>query len=331
MMTGESSAPERSNRERLLRGLALLISIVSLAAVVVWASKQPAPKLPTSLQSLATLAGGIAVYALATALRGERATRLLLHTGARPSRSDAYGLTVVGYMGNTVLPARGGDAIRVYLQAPRAATSMRNVIGTLVAERILDTVTLLSLFVVLAYGVLRGVDAPSGNKLAIVAAAVVVIVLVAAVFAYLARHRDWVRRLLDFLRPISVATLGLRGAHGARMLALTLAIWIAETGTYFVVSRATGLDLDPLEALYLVALASVFVLIPAGPGYAGTLDAAIIFGVKAVGGSGAEAVSYLITLRFVLLIPITLAGLSLVLTRYGGFSRLRGAEGAVPR
>ena len=49
---------------------------------------------------------------------------------------------------------------------------------------------------------------------------------------------------------------------------------------------------------------------PSGPGYAGTLDAAVIFGVERDrrqrrGG----AVSYLLLLRFVLFVPITLAGL----------------------
>ena len=60
-----------------------------------------------------------------------------------------------------------------------------------------------------------------------------------------------------------------------------------------------------LEGLYLVALASVFALIPSGPGYAGTQDAAVAIGIKAIGGSGATAVSYLLMLRFALLVPIT--------------------------
>ena len=73
-----------------------------------------------------------------------------------------------------------------------------------------------------------------------------------------------------------------------------------------------------LEGLYLVALASVFALIPSGPGYAGTQDAAAVIGIKAIGGTGATAVSYLVMLRFALLVPITVAGLLLLVFRYGG-------------
>jgi glycosyltransferase 2 family protein len=66
-------------------------------------------------------------------------------------------------------------------------------------------------------------------------------------------------------------------------------------------------------------------MLPAAPGYVGTFDAAVVFGVKAVGGTGSAAVSYLLLLRFVLFLPITIVGLIVLVTRYGGWSRLRSA------
>ena len=84
-----------------------------------------------------------------------------------------------------------------------------------------------------------------------------------------------------------------------------------------------------LEGLYLVALASVFALIPSGPGYAGTQDAAAVIGIKAIGGTGATAVSYLVMLRFVLVVPITAVGFVLLVTRYGGLGRGPGRRRAV--
>ena len=74
---------------------------------------------------------------------------------------DAYGLLAVANAGNNVLPARAGDALRVVLITPRAKTDPRTVIGTIVAERVLDVVVLVGLFVVLAYGVLGGIEMPS--------------------------------------------------------------------------------------------------------------------------------------------------------------------------
>jgi hypothetical protein len=166
-------------------------------------------------------------------VRGERWRRLLVDEGARPSHADAQQLNVIGYMGNNLLPARAGDAVRVFLMTPRAGVGMRSVVGTLLAERLLDVGLLVVIFVVVGYG------------------------------------------------------------------------------------------LPPIEGLYIVALASVFAMIPSGPAYAGTQDAAAIIGIKALGGTSAQAVAYVVMLRFVIVLPITLVGLVLLMTRYGGLGRLR--------
>jgi hypothetical protein len=122
-----------------------------------------------------------------------------------------------------------------------------------------------------------------------------------------------------------VSTRNLRGAHGLSMLALTVVIWLGEAAVWGSCAAALDLGASPLEALYLVALASMFALIPSGPGYAGTQDAAAVIGVKAIGGTSAQALSYVILVRFVLFVPITAAGLLALVTRYGGIAGLRRA------
>ena len=92
------------------------------------------------------------------------------------------------------------------------------------------------------------------------------------------------------------------------------------------VGAAAGFGMNPIEGCYLVALASVFALIPSGPGYAGTQDAAAITGILALGGTHSQAVTYLILLRFVIVVPITLVGLGLLVWRYGGLRRLRATR-----
>jgi hypothetical protein len=72
-----------------------------------------------------------------------------------------------------------------------------------------------------------------------------------------------------------------------------------------------------LESLYLIGLAGVFVLVPSGPGYAGTLDAALLFGAGAIGASPELSLSFLLVARFVVFVPITIAGLALMVTTYG--------------
>ena len=172
-----------ASRQRALTALGAVISVAALAGVVFWALHQDAPTWPDTPSKLALLGAAIVVYLGGCAARGERWLALLHHNGAQPSRLDAYGLVAVGYLGNNVLPARAGDALRVVLLAPRARTDARTVIGTIVAERVLDVVLLVGLFVVLAYGVLGGIDVPSAGRLLFAA------LIVAGLLALLAGGR----------------------------------------------------------------------------------------------------------------------------------------------
>ena len=117
---------------------------------------------------------------------------------------------------------------------------------------------------------------------------------------------------------------------GSSCSAGTFAIWAVEAGVYLAVARAVELDISAMGALYLVALTNLFAMLPAAPGYVGTFDAAVIFGVRAIGGTESLALSYLILLRFMLFVPITVVGLVVLLTRYGGWSALRSATRLQP-
>jgi glycosyltransferase 2 family protein len=304
-----------------LSWLGLAVSLLAVAGVVWWAVHQPKPDLPSTRTEILALLGAIALYALATVVRSERWQRLLEDEGGVPARVDTYALTCVGYAGNNILPARAGDAIRAVLMAPRAGTSIRTVIGTLLAERLLDIAVLVVLFVVVGYGLLGEVG---GDKVEIILLAAAGLAI-AAVIAYFAVRRN--ERLVAFITPMLSATLGLRRAHhGLLLLGMTLVIWGIEAGVWMSAAACVGFGMDPIEGLYIVALASVFSMIPSGPAYAGTQDAAAILGIKALGGTGAQAVAYIVMLRFIIVVPITLVGLVLLAARYGGLGRLREAR-----
>ena len=131
-----------------------LVSLVALAAVVWWASRQDSPHIPTDGGAIAWLVAAVGLYALATLVRAERWHQILELAGVHTRRVDVYALTTVGYMGNNVLPARAGEALRVVLLAQRSDGSKRTLLGSVVAERMLDLIALITIFVVTVYGVL---------------------------------------------------------------------------------------------------------------------------------------------------------------------------------
>ena len=297
-----------------------VISVLAVAGVVWWALRQEPPQFPDSPAEWGALVGAVALYALATLVRGERWHSLLRAEGAQPTRADSQGINVVGYAGNNILPARAGDAVRVFLMAPRARASKKAVLGTLLAERLLDIAVILTLFVIVGYGLLGEVGAGDVEWIGL---ATVVVIAVAVAAVLLVRRNE---RLHALTAPILSSTLQLRGRHVLRLLAATVLIWAIEAGVWMSVGAAAGFPMNPIEGCYIVALASVFALIPSGPGYAGTQDAAAITGILALGGTDSQAVTYLILVRFVIAVPITVVGLGLAAFHYGGLRSLRPAR-----
>ena len=83
------------------------------------------PRAAQSAADLTALGAAIAVYLAACAAARERWLSLLRHNGADRTARRRYALTAVGFMGNNVLPARGGDVLRALLITPRARTRTR--------------------------------------------------------------------------------------------------------------------------------------------------------------------------------------------------------------
>jgi glycosyltransferase 2 family protein len=308
-----------------------VVSIVALAGVVWWAARQPAPTLPSSAGELAALGGAVALYALAVGLRGERWFHLLAEAGRPAPRADAYGLMVIGYMGNAVIPARGGDALRIAMMAPRAQAGLREVIGTAVAERVLDVLSMV-LFLAVTVWPVGGLDAIDPRRAAFIGGALGVVLALGALLVIVARRTTWAARLSEFLAPMAAATRRLGGTrHGVELFALSVASWAVEAGVWWMTSKAVGFSLSLPQCFFLLPLANLAIFIPAGPGYAGTLDAAVLLGLRAIGESTRHAVSFLILLRAVIVVPAVAAGAVLLATRYGGIGQLRSRRRGATR
>jgi glycosyltransferase 2 family protein len=153
----------------------------------------------------------------------------------------------------------------------------------------------------------------------------VVLVALAAVAVWVLRRHHVFERARDWLRPLADAPRALLRREGVLLLAATFVLWSLEAGVYLAVARSVDLDISATGALYLVALTNFVAALPAAPGSIGTFDAAVAFGAGRLGASGSASLSYLLLLRFVLYVPITVVGFVVLVTRYGGWSRLRAA------
>ncbi len=305
--------------------LQLAVSAVALGAVVWWAARQPLPDLPDASTALPGLAVAIVLYAIATVLRGERWRALLGDGGVRCERGDALALTTIGYMGNNALPARAGDVMKAYLTARRTGAPTASTVGTLVAERILDALALGLVFVVLVTTLDLPLGVPGWALVAIGAG----LTLAAGVAWLLGGRTVAGRHARDVIVALLAPSRRLWSRRGTELLALSAGLWIVEGGVYAVLGSVAGVHMTLLDGLYVMALANIAALVPAAPGYVGTFDAAVLLGIGLVSATGhPSALAYVVLVRFVLFVPITLTGLVALVARYGGrrqIARLRGA------
>ncbi len=312
---------------RTKRLLLLAIWLLPIAGVVWWATKQRAPTFPSDAEGILALVGALALYAVATLMRGERWLQILRRSQVDATRGDAHALVPVGYMGNNVLPARGGELLRTFLLGARVRTTKRTILGTILAERVLDAVALGVILVVLAAGLLKRLPKPN-ETLVLVGVGLLVLLLIAAAVALL-RYRERLIFVLRALAPMAAPSRQLLSRFGLTLLVVSLLIWCVEASVYMAVGHAVDITLSLRDGLAVVAFTNAAALIPAAPGYIGTYDAAVIFAVGAVSEAAKSTIlSYLLLLRFVLFVPITLVGLGLLVVRYGGLSRIRAARAA---
>lgn len=303
---------------------AIAISVVSLGGCVWWATKQDAPNFPTSLGGILLIVAAIAVYAIATLLRGWRWHAILRHANVEHQLRDAVAITTIGYMGNTVLPARGGEVLRILLLGDRSNARRREVLGSIVPERVLDAAALVVLFLILSLALSS--EAPTGIGPGIVVGGLLLAGLIGVYVYHRLRWHGHFEKFAERIRPVARASRLFIHPWGAALMLLTLGIWGLEGVVFDLCAQALNADISYTECLLTVVIASFFSLIPAAPGFVGTYDAAVLFALKAFNVSGGTAVGLLVMVRFVVFVPITIVGLILVMTRYGGLRVLLRRE-----
>lgn len=308
---------------RLRPWLGAIISVLCIAGTAYWISRQPTPEFPSAADALAGLATAAALTLVTAFVRGWRWKQIIKAVGQPTGGSEPYYLTAVAYMGNTVLPARGGDILKVGLLTQRTSGDWKTLTGTLIPERLLDMTALATLLVTL--GATATVREELGWIPLVIAGAAMVALGAGLAIYHELRVRGWFQTLADRIRPFTRSTRVLLSGRGAELYGASVLLWLLEGVVLWVLVASSTDAISFPEAALVVVLASLVTAVPAAPGFLGTFDAAVIFGLKQAGLSSSEAFTLAIQYRIVLFGPITFTGLVVAVTRYGGLARLRTA------
>lgn len=261
---------------------------------------------------------------------------LLAGAGCNVGLGKLISTVAVGRGANNILPARGGDLLRIEALRERDVPVFVSA-GTLFAERLLDGVILSAwiLFGALAIGQ-GGAMLLTGVALSAGAALGVVLVALAARDPDRAERVAWraTRRLpprwhTRFTRAAAHFVDGLGAFRGrSRFVAIfgtSAAMWLADVAMYYVIGEhAFGLDL-PVGAYFLLeGIGNLALAVPATAAGIGTFDYLTLLAAKGIDIPADKATAYVITMHALAVLPVTIMGAILVRP---AFPRLRGRRG----
>jgi uncharacterized protein (TIRG00374 family) len=248
-------------------------------------------------------------------------------------RRGWYPETVVaGVAVNNVLPGRLGDILRARWLSVDSGLAGGRAFATVIVDRAFDVAALV-LF--LCAGLLVATDATWLRRVVVGGLVLLVLLVVLVGFARgytrtrprsRRARRGLVRRLVrDTLEGLAEP---LSAALSLRLGALSVAAWGAWTVAAWLVARAVGIDLSPLEVAFITGALNLGVAIPSSPGFIGTYQWLAVSALGVFSVDREDALAFAILVQAVWYVPTTVVGGAFVVMRFVGRTRVVGAARA---
>lgn len=237
------------------------------------------------------LGAGAAVLIFSNVIRAAR-WRILLSPQKTIKRKHLFEATMMGYMGNNVLPFKLGEVLRAVVVSKRHNLKVSGVGASIVVERGVDMFS----FLILAgiYGVL----VPSFEAAKMLSALGLIAILLVIIFGFFVnRHHDrfanridrWSKNMSDKGHPKRADHLvsifkGLetiwRMPKPFHVIVQTLFLWFLYLLVTILGLLAFNFDLSFVElwqvSLILLIFTTLSLAVPAAPGYVGTYHGAVL-------------------------------------------------------
>jgi glycosyltransferase 2 family protein len=267
-------------------------------------------------------AGGLVLMGL-QALRWCVVMRPLLNL----TYGQAYRAMMVGFTFNVLLPARGGDLLRVQYLGKRTGTSRAKLLGTEIVDFWSDKWGWVAAFPVLC---LSGAPPSWLFRALLLMGALVVgvgLLLVLMASGVLRRGPAWLTNLRD----------GFAANHWRRLLVVETVIaplpWLWETFVIMVAGHALGLDLTAMQAFAALTAFNVATTVPS-PGNAGSFEAGGTLALIAFGIPKETALAFIFLYHLTQVVPGFMGGVLVLVMEgeslFGKRSLLHMPKAALP-
>jgi uncharacterized protein (TIRG00374 family) len=290
---------EKSGSGRVWLGI--LVSVLCLGAIFFFIEpREIAAALRTARYEYVLLSGlGIIAFLVLRAVRW----RFMLSNDA--PYSTIFHIQNIGYMLTNLLPLRLGDVGRAVLIGNVPPITVARGISTMVIERVLDMLFIVTL---LPFTLSQVERLPSwmqtGAALSgFLALAAIVLLIIAAnqrprtlrltqtilERLRLQRFAPWLHHLDSLLAGLSSLT---RLRDGLILLLLSVLVWLPILAAYHFTMQAVGLQPTLAMSGFVVCAAALSVALPSSPGQVGVFHAGVIAALQVLGQPAAESASF---------------------------------------
>jgi len=267
--------------------------------------------------------------ALGFVIRAERWKYLLEPIGHARFRT-VFRTTVIGFGASAVLPARAGEVIRPYLLARTEGLSATAAFATIVVERVLDLVAVLSLLAAFLIAFDPGLESRDSAVFSAIRYGGLVMAPVAIgallVMFFMAGHPETLHAWLLKAEAVLPARIAGMIARFAKMfaegfgvvrrpgrlvasVAWSIVLWISIAAGIWLVSIAFGIAMPFTGAWLMLAPLVVGVAVPTPGGVGGFHEAYSISATAFFGADNNSAVGAAIVLWAISMLPVAIVAL----------------------
>jgi len=248
------------------------------------------------------------------AARGARWRALLTPIASIPYRR-VLGYTYIGYLANNVLPARLGELVRSHSLGEKEGIARTTVLGTVVVERVVDTVSVVAIASVAVLVLsIRGFMT-SAVLMGLAFATLLVIGLGIGMAAHrlpgAERVAAYVERWPRLMALGRMLREGLAVVSRPRILvgalAFSVVAWAASISTFLAAGQAVGIELTVAQGALLCSGIALATIVPSGPGYLGTFELTAV-GICSLFGIDRDAALAMALLVHVMILAVTSVG-----------------------
>ena len=280
-----------SNKKNTIRiGVSLVVGVLLLVALIWWTGIDEIGAAIGSASPL-WLAVSAALVLPVYVLRAVRWKLLLLPVKKNVRVSTTFWSTAVGNMVNTIIPIRLGEFVKAYILGEKEETGFAPGLSSIVVERTLDMIGLLSIGIVTMFLVSTQASLSDLVGNIFIAVGVLIAVILAVIIAGIKKEdliikvitrttskiplvKKYTTRIADFTSSLVQGLKGL--SQNPKMfianMSLTWILWFFQTVAIYLIFIAFDYSMPFIAAILGGTLMSLSHILPATPGYVGTYE-----------------------------------------------------------